>query len=121
VLRNRRERLLGGLGRFLGAAAHDWDQVVSRIQPDLVEPAEKETERFQETGSRRRMGWHKPIAPHEMIDDRLMAPPAASAGGISEGCPHRLISSIIGPRDRAGQALSRQEMLGIQRGTVGRA
>ncbi len=62
MLRNRRERLLGNLDRFLGVAAHDWDQVVICIQPDLVEPAERETKRFQEAGSRRRMGWHEPIA-----------------------------------------------------------
>ena len=114
MLCNRRERLQDGLDRFLGAAAHDWDQVIIRIQPNRVEPAKRETEQFQEAWSRRRIGWHKPIAPHETIDDRLMAPSAAGVGWIPEGCSHRLVSSIIGPRHCAGQALSSQEMLGIR-------
>ena len=47
MLRHCRKRLLDGLDRFLNAAVHDGNQVVIRIQPDLVEPAERETERFQ--------------------------------------------------------------------------
>jgi len=67
---------------------------------------------LQETWSGLGIGRLKPLAPHKVADNPYV-PPLTPSGRVSQGCPHRLIGSIISPGDSTLQATRGKEGAGI--------